>query len=161
MPPDPEPSSPPPTPLSPQGDGIELAPGVRVPEAALRFQFARSGGPGGQNVNKVNTKAELWVPLDALARGGLSGRAIGRLRGLAGRRVTDAGELHVTSDTERSQLANRTAVMDRLRELLVAAMHEPKARRRTRPTLASKRRRLEAKRRRSQVKATRRGRPEA
>ena len=127
----------------------------------MRFQFARSGGPGGQNVNKVNTKAELWVPLEALARAGMSGRAIERLRALAGRRVTEAGELHVSSDTERTQPANRAAVLERLRELLVSAMREPKARRKTRPTLASKRRRLETKRRRSEVKAKRRGPPEA
>jgi ribosome-associated protein len=150
--PDPDP----PPPAAPT-DGFELAPGVRVPESAMRFQFARSGGPGGQSVNKVNTKAELWVPLEALARGGMTGRAIGRLRGLAGRRVTEAGELHLSSDTERTQPANRAAVLERLRELLVSAMREPKARRKTRPSRASKLRRLESKRRRSDVKAKRRG----
>jgi ribosome-associated protein len=153
----PDPGQPPPaTPT----DGVELAPGVRVPESAMRFQFARSGGPGGQSVNKVNTKAELWVPLEALSRGGMSGRAVARLRGLAGRRLTDAGELHISSDTERTQPANRAAVMERLRELLVSALHEPKPRRKTRPSRASKLRRLEAKRRRSQVKSKRSGRPE-
>jgi ribosome-associated protein len=147
---------PPPAPT----DGIELAPGVRVPESAMRFQFARSGGPGGQNVNKVNTKAEIWVPLEALSRGGMSGRAISRLRALAGRRLTEAGELHISSDTERTQPANRAAVMERLRELLLSALHEPKPRRKTKPSRASKLRRLEAKRRRSEVKSKRRGRPE-
>ena len=135
--------------------GVELAPGVRVPESSLRWQFARSSGPGGQNVNKVNTKAELWVPLDSLA---LSERAMGRLRMLAGRRLTGGGEIHVAADSERTQEANREAVLERLRELLVAAMHEPKRRRKTRPTRASQQRRLESKRRRSQVKARRRGR---
>src|SRR5918999_2877971 len=117
----------------PPAEGVELAPGVRVPESAVRFQFARSGGPGGQNVNKVNTKAELWVPLEALSRGGMSGRAIARLRHLAGRRLTDAGELHISSDTERTQPANRAAVMERLRDLLVSALHEPNPPRKTKP----------------------------
>ena len=134
--------------------GVELAPGVRVPESALRWQFARSSGPGGQNVNKVNSKAELWLPLDSLA---LSDRAMARLRALAGRRLTSGGEIHISADTERTQEANRAAVLDRLRELLVEAMHEPKLRRKTKPTRASKQRRLESKRRRSQVKARRRG----
>src|SRR3954452_16453780 len=86
-------------PLPPDG-GVEVGPGVRVAESSMRFQFARSGGPGGQNVNKLNTKAELWVPLEALH--GLSHRAIDRLRTLAGRRLTVAGELHLTAETERS-----------------------------------------------------------
>src|SRR5438309_4429111 len=86
---------------SPPPAGVELAPGVYAPEAALRFQYARSSGPGGQNVNKVNTKAELWVPLSAIT--GLGERASRRLVALAGRRLTAAGELHIAADTERSQ----------------------------------------------------------
>src|SRR3954453_1295175 len=121
--------------------GDELAPGVRVPESALRFQFARSGGPGGQNVNKVNTKAELWVRLDGIT--GLSPRAMARLRDLAGRRVTDAGEIHLSAETERRQQANRAAALERLRELIVAAQREPKVRRKTCPSRAAKQRRLE------------------
>ena len=143
-------------PVAYTGVPVEVAPGVRVPESALRFQYARSSGPGGQNVNKVNTKAELWVPVAALSAGGLSGRATGRLRALAGRRLTDAGEIHIASDTHRTQQANRQAVVDRLRELLVSAMHEPKVRRKTRPSRAAKRRRLEAKRHRSEIKSNRR-----
>jgi ribosome-associated protein len=135
--------------------GDEVAPGVRVAHAAMRFQFARSGGPGGQNVNKLNTKAELWVPLNAIT--GMSGRALGRLRTLAGRRLTAAGEIHLTAETERSQESNRSAVLDRLRQLLVEAMHEPKPRRRTKPTKASKRRRLESKKKRAEVKTNRKG----
>ena len=133
----------------------EVAPGVRIPPSAMRVQFARSGGPGGQNVNKLNTKAELWVPLNAIL--GLSGRAMVRLRSLAGRRLTAAGELHLTAETERTQESNRAAVMERLRQLLVEAMHEPKPRRPTKPSKASKRRRLEAKKKRSEVKSRRSG----
>ena len=145
--PDPDPEN------APRSD--ELAPGVRVPESAMRFQFARSGGPGGQNVNKLNTKAELWVPVAAIT--GLSDRAAARLRALAGRRLTGAGEIHLSAETERSQEGNRSAVLDRLRQLLLEAMHEPKPRRKTKPSRGSKLRRLESKRRRSEVKSRRRG----
>jgi len=140
-------------------DRIELAPGVRVPETALRFQYARSSGPGGQNVNKVNTKAEAWVFVAALTAGGLSERAAGRLAALAGRRLTDAGEIHIASDTHRTQRANREAVLERLRALLVAAIHEPKARRKRKPSRAAKQRRLESKRHRSEIKGNRRAGP--
>ena len=143
---------PPPVPGRPED---ELVPGVRVPEAAMRFQYARSSGPGGQNVNKVNTKAELWVRLAAII--GLSDRALGRLRTLAGRRLTIAGEIHLTAETERSQDANRAAVVERLRELLLQAIHEPKPRKKTKPSKGAKRRRLEAKKKRSEVKSHRRG----
>jgi ribosome-associated protein len=146
---------PPPPGVAAEPPGDEVAPGVRVLPSAMRFQFARSGGPGGQNVNKLNTKAELWVPLGALV--GMSGRALGRLRTLAGRRLTNAGEIHITAETERSQESNRAAVMERLRQLLIEAMHEPKPRRKTKPSKASKRRRLEAKKKRSEVKSRRSG----
>src|SRR5436190_23967760 len=91
--------------VPPAPDGVELAPGVRAPQSAVRFQFARSGGPGGQNVNKLNTKAELWVTLDSIT--GLTTRALARLRALAGRRFTAAGEIHLASETERGQEGNR------------------------------------------------------
>jgi len=120
----------------------------------MRFQYARSGGPGGQNVNKLNTKAELWVPVDAIA--GLSERAVQRLKQMAGKRLTAAGEIHITSETERSQEGNRQAVLDRFRALLAAAAHEPKRRRKTKPSRAARQRRLESKRRRSEIKSGRR-----
>jgi ribosome-associated protein len=126
-----------------------------VVESSIRFRYARSSGPGGQNVNKVNTKAELWLALDALF--GLTPRALDRLKQMAGKRLTSAGEIHIASDTERTQEANRAAVMDRLRALLAQAVHEPKARRKTKPSRASKRRRLDAKKRRGEIKANRRG----
>jgi ribosome-associated protein len=121
----------------------------------VRFQFARSSGPGGQNVNKVNTKAEIWVRLSSLH--GLRPEARERLRKIAGKRLTTVGEIHIASDTERTQDGNRLAVLARFRALLATAVHEPKRRRKTKPTKASRRRRLESKRRRSQVKTGRRG----
>jgi ribosome-associated protein len=139
---------------SPSESGIELAPGVRVPASGLRVQFSRSAGPGGQNVNKVNTKAQLWLALSAVA--GLSPGASRRLMASAGRKMTQAGELHLTCETQRTAEGNRQALFERLREIIVNALVEPKRRRKTRPTRASKKRRLEAKRRRSNLKSTRR-----
>jgi ribosome-associated protein len=149
-----DPSPIPPPPRVPPPDAVELIHGVRVSPAAMRFQYARSSGPGGQNVNKLNTKAELWLPVAELY--GLSDRALARLRQFAGKRLTGADEIHISSDTERTQEANRAAVLERLEELLTKARHEPKARRKTKPSRASRQRRLEAKRRRSDVKSNRR-----
>ena len=137
-----------------RGVEIELAPGVFAPDNAVRLQFARSGGPGGQNVNKLNTKAELWVRLDAIA--GLSDGAMARLRALAGRRVTAEGEIHIVSETERRQEGNKAAVMERLRELIVRAKVEPKARRKTKVSRAAKARRVDEKKRRGAIKSMRR-----
>jgi ribosome-associated protein len=134
--------------------GIELAPGVRVPESAIRVAFSRSGGPGGQNVNKVNSKAEVWLRLAALTD--MHPEAIERLKGLAGRRVTDAGELHIVAEASRSQQQNREEALLRVRQLIVEALVRPKKRRVTKPSKAAKRRRLESKRHRSEIKSGRR-----
>jgi ribosome-associated protein len=141
--------------FAPQPDGVLLAPGVRIPEAALRFAFSRSGGPGGQNVNKVNSKAELWVRLDAII--GMHPEAIERLKVLAGRKITDAGELHIIAETTRSQQQNREEALLRLRQMVLQAQVRPKRRRVTKPSRAAKQRRLEAKKMRSEVKSNRRG----
>ena len=142
-------------PPTPPSDAVEIVPGVRLSESAMRFRYARSSGPGGQNVNKVNTKAELWVPIDALF--GLNDRALARLRQMAGKRVTTAGEIHIASDTHRTQEANRAAVIQRLKDLLTQARREPKVRRKTKPSRAAKQRRLESKKRRGAIKENRRG----
>src|SRR2546430_12202715 len=86
---------------------IELAPGVYVPSDALRIQFARSSGPGGQNVNKLNTKAELWVSLEAIV--GIDESARIRLRTLAGKRLTREGLLHISAHTKRTHEGDRQA----------------------------------------------------
>ncbi len=141
---------------SPIGEvGQEVAPGIFVPDGAIRFQYARSGGPGGQNVNKLNTKAELWVTVTGFR--GLASDAVARLRKLAGHQLTQHDEIHIAAQTGRTQEANRAAAMERLRELLLRAMHRPKTRRPTRPSKAAKRRRLESKQRRSRVKKFRGG----
>jgi ribosome-associated protein len=134
---------------------IELAPGVVAPTAAVRIQFARSSGPGGQNVNKLNTKAELWIPIEAII--GLTNRAKERLRTLAGvGRMTADDQIHLRAESERSQEANRQEVFDRLRQLIIAARIEPKVRRKTKPSRAAKERRLQSKKRRGAIKAHRR-----
>lgn len=133
---------------------LDLAPGVRVPGAAVTVAFSRSGGPGGQNVNKVSTKAELRIRLDEIP---ISHRARARLAGLAGRRLTDAGELLLVCESERSQSRNRAECFEKLRDLLVQAMAEPKVRRKTRPTRGSVERRIREKKSRSDIKRGRGG----
>jgi ribosome-associated protein len=103
----------------------------------------------------VNSKAELWIDPNAIR--GLSLSAIERLRKLAGRRLTGRGEIHLSSDTERGQEANRAEVMARLREMIVTAKVEPKVRKKTRPSRGARARRLEGKKRRSEIKSRRRG----
>jgi ribosome-associated protein len=149
----PEAPLPPPPPPMP-ADGIELASGVKVPDSAVRIAYSRSSGPGGQNVNKVNSKAEVWVRLDAIA--GLHPEAMERLKVLAGRRVTDAGELHLVAEATRSQHQNREDALSRVRQLVAEALVRPKKRRVTKPSKRAKQRRLDSKKRRSAVKSGRR-----
>lgn len=150
-----QPKNPASRPSEPITGTIPIAPGVFARAAGLRIQYSRSGGPGGQNVNKVNSKAEIWLKLDSIT--GLTHRAVERLRALAGNRITQQDEIHLRSETERSQESNRQEVLDRLREMVVAAKVEPKLRRKTKPSKGAKRRRLEAKRIRGEIKSNRRG----
>jgi ribosome-associated protein len=150
----------PPTPddAGPPG-GVSIAPGVVVPEAALRFAFSRSSGPGGQNVNKRSTQAELRI---ALADIPIPNHAKARLRRLLGSRLVGeegAEEILLTSDAERSQRQNRDACLDRLRDLLVRAMARPKPRIATRPTKGAQKRRRQAREQHSQKKSRRRWKP--
>src|SRR5262245_28147941 len=133
--------------------GIELGPGVWTDRQQLRFGFSRAGGPGGQNVNKVNTKTELRVALSAIH--GMSDRALSRLRVIAGRRVTAEGEMLLTAETQRTQESNRRACMEKLRTLIEKALIEPKARRKSKPSATSRRKRLEGKKKRGEKKRER------
>lgn len=126
---------------------------MRIRQEELRFSAVRASGPGGQNVNKVSTKIELRVRLSAI---NLDPAALARLRRLAGRRITEAGELVLTESGSRSQSANRESVLDRLRRLVGEALVEPRRRVATKPTKGSQRRRVEGKRRRSDTKKARR-----
>jgi ribosome-associated protein len=134
------------------GSAIHVAPGVAIPEHALTFAFSSSGGPGGQNVNKRATKAELRVLLIAIP---ISDRARARLADMAGKRLGSEGEVIITADEHRSQGRNKDACIDRLRELVLRAMPDPKPRRPTKPSKGAKMRRLETKKRDSNIKRSR------
>lgn len=136
----------------PQKSGVVLAPGVHVSAAAIQITFVRSSGPGGQNVNKRSTKAQLRIRVDDIE---LNTRAHARLCRLARGSINAAGELVLSADDTRSQSRNRQACMNRLREIIMRAMVEPKARKATKPTRGSVRRRLEAKKHRSETKQRR------
>jgi len=136
---------------------LEVAPGVQIAAADVRFAFSRSGGPGGQAVNKLSTRAELRVAVDSIE--GLSLQVRTRLRALAGRRLTQGDEIIIVAESERTQLDNRRACVDRLRALVADALAVPKPRRPTRPSRGAVERRLDAKRR-TGVRKQRRRRPD-
>lgn len=136
------------------GGSVELAPGVRVGPGVVRVDFVTSSGPGGQNVNKRATKAQLRVSIDAL---GLTAGARARLVRLAGSRVTGDGELIISADELRSQKRNERAAYMRLRMMLVRAMNPPKVRRATRTPRWAIEKRLREKKRRGDVKKRRKG----
>lgn len=119
-------------------------------------RFVRASGPGGQHVNKTSTAVELRF--DVRGSPSLSEDVKARLEQLAGSRLTQEGVLVLFSQGSRSQEMNRQEVRERLVELIRRALHKPKPRRPTKPTYASKLRRLEGKTRRSGVKSLR-GRP--
>lgn len=141
-----------PNPSPDPGVGVPLAPGVRVPEAALGVAFVRSSGPGGQNVNKRATKCQLRIALDAIP---LSAAARARLVTLAASSLTDAGEILIQDDATRSAARNREACMDRLRELVVRALVAPKKRRPTKPSRGAVQRRIDDKKQRGEKKQRR------
>ncbi len=134
---------------------IPPAPPV-IPEDELEEQFMRASGPGGQNVNKVSSAVELRF--DVRRSPSLPPTVRARMMRLAGRRLTKDGVLVIRADRFRNQEQNRADARERLAELVAKAAIEPKPRVKTRPTKASKERRLDGKSRRSDVKRGR-GRP--
>jgi ribosome-associated protein len=134
-------------------DDIQISRNLHVPSAELRWRFSRSGGPGGQHVNTSSTRVELlW---DIGGSEALSETQRARLLANLAGRVDEAGVLRLTVEESRSQHRNREIALERLRDLLLEAVKPRKKRRPTRPTRASKERRLEHKRQRGERKRNR------
>lgn len=138
---------------------IRVTPAIAIDERELDETFVRASGPGGQNVNKLSTAVQLRF--NVRASPGLPDDVRERLVALAGRRLTQDGVLVITADRFRTQERNRQDALDRLLELIRRAAVRPTPRRPTRPTNASRLRRLEGKKRRSAVKDLRSGKPSA
>jgi ribosome-associated protein len=133
---------------------IPVTPTLALDEAEIEYQAIRAPGPGGQHVNK--TESAIQLRFDARASAALSNQQFLRLKTLAGRRMTQDGVIVITANRLRSQELNRRDALDRLLDLIRQAAVVPKRRRPTKPTLASKKQRLEGKKLRGQRKKQRR-----
>jgi ribosome-associated protein len=122
---------------------IKITPNIFLDESEIKFTFIRAPGPGGQNVNKVATAVQLRF--DAMHSPSLPENVRARLLTLAGNKITTEGELIFKASRYRTQERNKQDALDRLQELLIHAATPPKKRKKTKPTYASKQRRLEKK----------------
>ena len=132
---------------------LQITPSLWIDENEIQIDYVRASGPGGQNVNKVATAAQLRF--DVRGSRSLPEEVKARLLRLAGKRATAEGVLILEARRFRTQEANRADALERFSELVRRAAEKPKTRRRTRPTLASKEERLKEKKKRSTLKRTR------
>jgi len=132
---------------------IRITDHIALDESELVESFIRASGPGGQNVNKLSTAVQLRF--DVRGSPSLTDEVRARLERLAGRRLTRDGVLVITAQNHRTQERNRADALDRLVELIRAAAVRPVPRRPTKPTKASRRRRVDDKKRRGSIKALR------
>ncbi len=138
------------------GDPLQVSPALAIPREELLFRASRSGGPGGQHVNTSSTRIEVvWNVLESPTLNDYQREAL--LRRLA-TRLDSTGQIRVVSQAGRSQLQNRETALERLAELVAAALLEPKKRKATKPTKASKARRVDDKKKRGALKKERRAR---
>ena len=133
---------------------LSIIPGFQLPLSELEYRASRSGGPGGQHVNTSSTRVEVWW--DVAGSAALSADQRERLLQKLAPRLDSNGRLRLVSSGTRSQLRNREAVTERLRDVVAAALVLPKKRKPTRPSRAAKAARLDAKRRRAATKLERR-----
>jgi ribosome-associated protein len=138
---------------------IRVTDRISIDESEISETFVRSSGPGGQNVNKLSTAVQLRF--DVRGSPSLPDDVKVRLERLAGKRLTREGVIVLIAQNHRTQERNRADALDRLLELIRQAAVRPIKRRPTRPTKASRERRIETKKRRSGVKRLRQGRPTA
>ena len=133
---------------------LVVMPRLRIPFREFAWSVARSSGPGGQNVNKVNSKVILrWKPRESA---GMPGDVLSRFLSRYGSKLTDEGELIVSSERSRDQPKNRADCLEKLSAMLSTIAVAPKKRRPTKPSAGSQRRRLAEKKERSQTKQSRR-----
>jgi ribosome-associated protein len=131
-------------------DTLEINDRVHIPLAELSFRFSRSSGPGGQHAQKSSTRVELLF--DVASSPSLTDAQRAKVQDRLAGHIDSGGTLHLTSQSERSQLRNREEVIARFQMLMRQALRRRKRRRPTHPTAASRERRLHAKRRRSEIK---------
>jgi len=136
---------------------IRVTPQISIDEREIEETFVRASGPGGQNVNKLSTAVQLRF--DVRHSPSLPDDVKARLERLAGSRLTREGALVIVAQRHRTQARNRDDALERLLELIRAAAVAPVKRRPTRPTAASRRRRIESKKRRAGIKTLRRAKP--
>ncbi len=133
---------------------IHITQAIVIDEREIHLEFVRASGPGGQNVNKVATSVQLRFDVENSPS--LPKEIRLRMIRLAGKKITSDGVLLIEAKRFRTQEKNRQDAIDRLIKLISKASEKPKSRRKTKPTLASKKRRLDTKRHRSQIKSRRR-----